>query len=260
MRTFLQTRCKEGERKRERKTHQVIKALALPWKLKEWPFALLSLPLPLSPSSCWADCCLAFSSHLSISLPLPGSLPTAHCACDYPTVGNCGSGSLAVISLQLPPDRRAGVGRGYTFQMLVYVLQWGLIMRRKKKGCMCFRAHCVDLFSVRRGGLACARVMRAVSSISCALEKGSETEKRFYLGSLFPFDLISKVVKSRTTSPCDSFSHLWTSASRTTPVGPKIFRGRAPDSLLPKWNLKFIYWSKFGVSETVGSGSASVLK
>lgn len=61
---------------------------------------------------------------------------------------------------------------------------------------MCFRAHCVDLFSVRRGGLVCARVMQAVSSISYALEKGSETEKRFYLGSLFPFDLISKVVKS----------------------------------------------------------------
>lgn len=56
--TFLQ--LLSWERKQEKETHQVIKALALPWKLKEWPFALFCLSsMSLSSSSCWADCCLA---------------------------------------------------------------------------------------------------------------------------------------------------------------------------------------------------------
>lgn len=121
MNTHAHTFVKPRSRERE-ETHQVIKALALPWKLKEWPFALcLSVSLALS---LWLlSGFLVFSFHLSICLP--GSQPTVHCACDYPTVGNCSSGTLAAISLPiqmrkyLPAERQEGVW--FTFRCLCYM-------------------------------------------------------------------------------------------------------------------------------------------
>ena len=91
--TFLQPQSRE--RRREKETHQVIKALALPWKLKEWPFALLCLCLsPSLPAGLIAVWLLSTPEYFT----LPGSQPIVHCASDYPTVGNCGGCSPNVIS------------------------------------------------------------------------------------------------------------------------------------------------------------------
>lgn len=87
--------------------------------------ALCSLSVCLSCSlSLWLlSGFLVFSFHLSICLP--GSQPTMHCAYNYPTVGNCSSGTLAVISLpiqmrkHLPAERQEGVW--FTFRCLCYM-------------------------------------------------------------------------------------------------------------------------------------------
>lgn len=94
-----------AERKWEKKTHQVIKALALPWKLKEWPFALPCLCLSLFLFLLgWL--LSGFFPHLSISLSLPGSQPTLHCVCDYPTVSNRGGCLPNVIFPTFCPQKR----------------------------------------------------------------------------------------------------------------------------------------------------------